>query len=44
MGTNDNTLTLVQVLASHIAGDKLLSEPMQTQITDVYMRHLPAVC
>ena len=35
----DNTPVLVQVMAWHRLGDKPLSEPMLTRVTDAYMRH-----
>ena len=36
----DNMPALVQVLACRQTGDKPLPEPMLTQFTDAYMRHL----
>ena len=38
-GPIDNNPALVQIMAWRRAGDKPLSEPMPTQLTDVYMRH-----
>ena len=35
----DSKPALVQVMAWHRTGDKPLSEPMMTQVTDTYMRH-----
>ena len=35
----DNKPVLVQLMACRQTGDKPLSEPMLTQITDAYMRH-----
>ena len=39
-GPIDNNPALVQILAWRRIGDKPLFEPMLTQITDAYMRHL----
>ena len=36
----DNTPALVQVMAWCLTGDRPLPEPMLTQFTDAYMRHL----
>ena len=36
----NNKPALVQVMAWHRAGNKPLSDPMLTQFTDVYMRHV----
>ena len=38
-GPDDNKWALVQVMAKRRTGDKPLSEPMPTQITDAYMWH-----
>ena len=38
-GPIDNKSALVQVMAWHRTGDKPLSEPIQTQFADAYMRH-----
>ena len=38
-GTIDNNPALVKILASCQIGDKPLSEPMLSRLTDVYMRH-----
>ena len=35
----NNNPVLVQIMAWHRPGDKLLSEPMLTQFTDSYMRN-----
>ena len=35
----NNKSALVQVMAWHCAGDKLLHKLMLTQFTDAYMRH-----
>ena len=37
---NDNKPALVQVMALCWTGDKPLPDPMLTQFTDAYMRHL----
>ena len=34
----DNKPALIQVMAWHRIGDKLLPDPMMTQFTDAYMR------
>ena len=39
-GSIDNKPALVQVMARHRTGDKQFPEPMLTQITEEYMRHL----
>ena len=39
-GLIENMLALVQIMAWRRTGDKPLSEPMLTQFTDAYMRHL----
>ena len=38
-GIIDNEPVLVQVMAWRWTSDKLLSEPMQTQLNDAYMQH-----
>ena len=38
-GPIDNYPALVQIIAWRWTGDKTLSEPMLTQLTDTYMRH-----
>ena len=38
-GSIDNKPALVQIMAWHLPGDKPLSEPMLTQLTNAYMRH-----
>ena len=40
VGLIDNKWALVQVMACRRSGDKPLSGPMLTQLTDAYMRHL----
>ena len=39
-GSMDSKSVLIQVIAWRRKGDKPLSEPMLTQFTDAYMRHL----
>ena len=41
-GLNDNKWSLIQIMAFRRTGDKPLSEPMLTQFTDAYLRHLGA--
>ena len=38
-GPIDNGWALLQVMAWHLTGDRPLSEPMLTQLTDTLMRH-----
>ena len=38
-GPINNKSAFVQVMAWRRTGDKLLPEPMMTQLTDAYMRH-----
>ena len=40
----DNKPALVQIMAWRRIGDKPLSESMQTQFTDAYMRHYGEMC
>ena len=40
MGSIDNKLALVQVMAWRRTGDKTLPGPMMTRFFDAYMRHL----
>ena len=38
-GPIDNPPALVKIMAWHWIGDKPLSEPMLTRLTDAYMQH-----